>query len=763
MAPQENDDDDETLSLDRCSPSYTTDGTNPSSHAREFIPLVTIRDMWDNGKMRSKIRTAIEDRGWKIRDDEDDTIVQIRTPEGSWPEDDGENGLDFVNVNVAAAEGSGKGSDSVAPVADDLPLLIMTSDWKLYEMLLEERLSSLDEVFLSFDECWPSLEEKGWKIKAKDGFRGGEKRKANNPATPKSANDKSLMGYWHPFGSFPGRHGIDYVYRSEVVSFFRSIDSKDYKTLLADTGIRDEWDNFVIEKSSNIGKKFGSAVIWNFAQKKGWEYKRTPSCIYIPPQGCEIKEGSYFTSHEMEEYFEKNEVLRKEFLKERFYEERAKTNKILRKKVVVKEAISKFARNVKEVFHPKKQKSFSAIEEGAEQYLSKRVKTRKRHMPDTEFLSNETDVNKNAGNEILNEHSEAPHSLLRCWKIEECIEEIDRNPFGDFKYVAELKALNDSYCRNFDSWHFQLHSKSLLLYGFGSKYNVLEKFAAALRERLDPTADVAVVDGHSEELTIGRLLEQMAGSVLSEEEAVKFRTSGTSSSVIDISVRLGKAIFSARSGDERLSNNISTRPIYLLVHNIDGWGFRNALAQSALSSLVAHSSRSIRLVGSVDHVNSVSLLWDLETKAKFDWIYVEVNSYQRYLKEVQKCSSHYDHKSKKFAAAHTKKNSVKNVLSSLAPRHMRVMKEVVTAIREIKIAKAAQSNDTIGSSDLSYKILVEKCRAKCIIRQDVEMKKLLGELTDHGLILKKMSGKTREKLFSINLSPEDIQHILSSK
>jgi len=759
MAPQENDDD-ETLSFDQCSTSHPTDGIRP---------LVTIRDIWnDSGKMRSRMRAAIEDRGWKIRDNKDKITVQIRTPEGSWPEDDGEKGLDFANVDVAVAEGSGPVSDSVAPVADDLPRLIATSDWKLYEILLEERLISLDVVFLSFDECWPSLEGEGWiggpvstTMAARDGFRDGEKRKANNPAPLKSADDKSLIGYWHPFGKFPGFHGKDYVYRAEVVSFFRSIYPNEYKKLSA--GILDEWDNFVIEKSANMEKEFTFTLIWKFAQKIGWKYSKSDDKQYRPPQGSEIEGEPDFTSHGIVKYFKENKMLKREVLKEMFYEERAKTSKILHKKVVVKETISKTTRDAKEVFQSKKQKSFSAIEEGAEQYLSKRVKRGKRHMPDTEFLPNETDVNENAGDEILSERSEAPHSPLRCWKIEECIEEIDLNPFGDFKHVEELKALNDSFCRNFDSWHFQLHSKSLLLYGFGSKYDVLEKFAEALRERLDPTADVAVVDGHSEELTIGRLLEQMAGAVLSEEEAARLRTSGTSSSVTDISVRLGKAIFSARSGDGRLSSNNSTRPIYLLVHNIDGWGFRNTLAQSALSSLVAHSSGVIRLVGSVDHVNSVSLLWDLETKAKFDWIYVEVNSYQRYLKEVQKCSSHYDHKSKKFVATHAEKNSVKNVLSSLAPRHMRVMKEAVTAIREIKIAKATQPNDNIGSLDLSYKVLFEKCRAKCIIRQDIDMKKLLVELTDHGLILKKISGKTKEKLLSINLSPEDIQHILSSK
>jgi hypothetical protein len=64
--------------------------------------------------------------------------------------------------------------------------------------------------------------------------------------------------------------------------------------------------------------------------------------------------------------------------------------------------------------------------------------------------------------------------------------------------------------------------------------------------------------------------------------------------------------------------------LYIVLHNIDGIGLRNSVAQSSLAALVVHGTvnnvRRIRLVASMDHVNSAVFLWDARTRASFSWV-----------------------------------------------------------------------------------------------------------------------------------------------
>ncbi len=64
--------------------------------------------------------------------------------------------------------------------------------------------------------------------------------------------------------------------------------------------------------------------------------------------------------------------------------------------------------------------------------------------------------------------------------------------------------------------------------------------------------------------------------------------------------------------------------LYIILHNIDGIGLRNAVAQSSLATLVVYGMvdnvRRIRLVASMDHVNAAAFLWDARTNAGFSWV-----------------------------------------------------------------------------------------------------------------------------------------------
>lgn len=68
-----------------------------------------------------------------------------------------------------------------------------------------------------------------------------------------------------------------------------------------------------------------------------------------------------------------------------------------------------------------------------------------------------------------------------------------------------------------------------------------------------------------------------------------------------------------------------SRPLFLLIHNIDGVGLRNVFAQEALAILTANSNNKdgspmIRIAASVDNVNASMVLWSPYVEHKFDWV-----------------------------------------------------------------------------------------------------------------------------------------------
>ena len=64
--------------------------------------------------------------------------------------------------------------------------------------------------------------------------------------------------------------------------------------------------------------------------------------------------------------------------------------------------------------------------------------------------------------------------------------------------------------------------------------------------------------------------------------------------------------------------------MFLLIHNIDGLGLRNPVAQNSIATLTASSNKNglplIRVVASVDNVNAALVLWSPEVEQKFDWV-----------------------------------------------------------------------------------------------------------------------------------------------
>lgn len=162
----------------------------------------------------------------------------------------------------------------------------------------------------------------------------------------------------------------------------------------------------------------------------------------------------------------------------------------------------------------------------------------------------------------------------------------------------------------FPRWWFEWKSGySLLFYGLGSKRTLLHKFAT----ECTPDGPVIEVDGLLPGLTARHILAATA-ALAKGMKPEQFHG------------------WSPAEMLEEVASESLRRRIYLVIHNIDGPRLQDTGAQRMLSELAALPN--VHLAASVDHVN-FPLLWDLQTKDRFQWMFHQTATFQPYINEVQ--------------------------------------------------------------------------------------------------------------------------------
>ena len=186
--------------------------------------------------------------------------------------------------------------------------------------------------------------------------------------------------------------------------------------------------------------------------------------------------------------------------------------------------------------------------------------------------------------------------------------------------VVEVKTLlRQSYVdvefdnqQQFYEWSFALASRqSILLYGVGSKISVLTAFGQYLAQE----GDVMSLNGYDPIIGMNALLDHID----------EIYCDGTESLRIIPQARVSNnGLANRASSIARRIASIRSKPLFILIHNIDGVGLRNVYAQEAIANLTADSytdgSPWIRIVASVDNVNAAMVLWSPFVEYKFDWV-----------------------------------------------------------------------------------------------------------------------------------------------
>ncbi|NXY14502.1 ORC2 protein, partial [Atrichornis clamosus] len=263
-------------------------------------------------------------------------------------------------------------------------------------------------------------------------------------------------------------------------------------------------------------------------------------------------------------------------------------------------------------------------------------------------------------------------------------------------YAAEIKDLNQQHESLFSKWMLQLHlGFNIVLYGLGSKRDLLEKFRTSL---LQDSVHL-VVNGYFPSITVRSILNSITEEVLDHI--------GTFRSPLD---QLEFII-------KRFKED-SSLELYVLIHNLDSQMLRGERSQQILAQL--SSLPSIYLIASIDHINA-PLMWDQAKLSLYNWLWYETTTFSPYVEETSYENSLLVQQSGSLALS-----SLMHVLRSLTLN--------ARGIFRLLAQHQLEKKDNPSYPGLSFQDFYQQCREAFLVNSDLTLRAQLTEFRDHKLI-----------------------------
>ncbi|KAF9287144.1 Origin recognition complex subunit 2 [Mortierella alpina] len=301
------------------------------------------------------------------------------------------------------------------------------------------------------------------------------------------------------------------------------------------------------------------------------------------------------------------------------------------------------------------------------------------------------------------------------------------------KHAQEKEMLMLLYEEQFPQWYFELISGfSLLIYGYGSKRQLLNKFATTVLT----DAPLIIVNGYFPTLAVKEILDRISATAL--------KYTGPTGTLQE-QIALIHAYFAQPDRE--------VHKLYLLVHNIDGSGLRSEKSQAALSLLA--SCPSIHLIASIDHINA-NILWDTVKAARFRWVWHELTTFKPYLTETSFENSIMVRQGELGA------RGIQFVLASLTSNGKGLFK--VLAEHQIQTEREGAEGGGGGSKahhdcGMAYNALFRKCQENFLVSNAVTFRTQLTEFRDHRIVQSRKGADGVEILY-IPLSANVLEGIL---
>ncbi|XP_027735911.1 origin recognition complex subunit 2 [Empidonax traillii] len=263
-------------------------------------------------------------------------------------------------------------------------------------------------------------------------------------------------------------------------------------------------------------------------------------------------------------------------------------------------------------------------------------------------------------------------------------------------YAAEIKELNQQHESLFSKWMLQLHlGFNIVLYGLGSKRDLLEKFRTSL---LQDSVHL-VVNGYFPSITVRSILNSITEEVLDHI--------GTFRSPLDQLEFITKRF-----------KEDSSLELYVLIHNLDSQMLRGERSQQILAQL--SSLPTVYFIASIDHINA-PLMWDQAKLSLYNWLWYETTTFSPYVEETSYENSLLVQQSGSLALS-----SLTHVLCSLTPN----ARGIFRLLAQYQLEK----KDNPSYPGLSFQDFYQQCREAFLVNSDLTLRAQLTEFRDHKLI-----------------------------
>ncbi|OAA75670.1 Origin recognition complex, subunit 2 [Akanthomyces lecanii RCEF 1005] len=308
------------------------------------------------------------------------------------------------------------------------------------------------------------------------------------------------------------------------------------------------------------------------------------------------------------------------------------------------------------------------------------------------------------------------------------------------RHAKDVDYLETLHAESFAQWALELtQGFSLCLYGFGSKRNLLQKFATHLYT-LAPESPIVIVNGYTPTTNIREILSCVARAVLPDTKK---------------SLPSTQPLAMAQSILAHLSSSPSSSSVTILVHSIDSSSFRRASASSypILASLAAHPA--VHLLCSAD-APDFSLLWDVGVRSAFNFVFHDATTFAPLAVELDAVDEVHELLGRKAHRVHGREG-VAFVLKSLPENAKNLFRLLVGEVLIAMDEDAGGAEE--GSTGVEYRMVYNKAVEEFVCSSEMAFRTLLKEFHDHQIITSRKDALGTE-LLSLPFRREELEAIL---
>ncbi|KAG5969820.1 hypothetical protein E4U58_001068 [Claviceps cyperi] len=314
------------------------------------------------------------------------------------------------------------------------------------------------------------------------------------------------------------------------------------------------------------------------------------------------------------------------------------------------------------------------------------------------------------------------------------------------RHNADVEYLESLHAELFPQWVFELsQGYSICLYGFGSKRNLLQKFARYLSRPYGAFNDdtplsrckTIIVNGYTHTTTLREIFTCISTAV---EPSLKPPSSSAPAMLSSILAQL----------------SLTGLTLTILVNSIDAHPLRKSGTQSLLSQLASHPQ--INLICSVD-TPDFSLLWNIGVRSAFNFLFHDCTTFAPLSVELDVVDEVHELLGRQAHRVNGREG-VAFVLKSLPENAKKLFQlligEVLIASMEDKGAPSSREDEAAG---VEYRMVYNKAVEEFICSSEMAFRTLLKEFHDHQMITSRKDALGTE-LLSVPFQKDELEAIL---